>query len=414
MRTDLFRPEVLVPHQSARFGQAVFYQPLSVRLMVISLLLLFVCFVVFAANADVKQTQRVRGHLSSSGGDVKVYAGTTGVLTGVLVKSGDFVEAGAVLATVSDPHYDQGGRSVAQLGMQQLDLQLRQLQRRMDVVGARFKAQESQLHQQIIEMEKALILLTEEQEILRRRVVLAEQDHAASDKLYQKKTISQREYRQSASALYLLQQQQKAGVLAIARHRQAMAQAERELGLQPLLAQEEKLVLENTRSQLQVQQQELESRRRSTIIASRDGVVSNLVLRVGDVIDPGDPLLTLLHTDAELEALLYLPSSALARVGEGAEVMISYDAYPYQTYGSFPAQILSVADSVMDPREFMLLVDVREPVYLVRARIADQEMRGAAGRSLRPGMQFFADIVTGEQTLMEKLLSPLTGLGSRL
>lgn len=414
MTTSLFRPEVLTAQQSARFGQAVFYQPVTVRLMVVFLLVVFVCFMVFVTNAELKQTQRVRGHLSSTGGDVKIYAGRPGVLTGIQVSNGDFVEAGTVLAVVADPQYNQHGQPLAELALQQLDAQIRQLQRRQIVVASRFDAQASQLRQQISGMESALTLLREEQEILQHRVFLASQDHAATNKLHQNKSISQREHRQSTSALFLLQQQEKASALSIARHLQTLAQVELELGVHPLLAQEEKLTLENARSQLHTQQQELQSRRRSTIIASRDGVVSNLVLRVGDVIEPGKPVLTLLHNNDELEAWLYLPSSALANVAEGVDVLISYDAYPFQTYGSFPAQILSVADSVMDPREFMFLVDVREPVYLVRARVADQGVPGEAGIRLKSGMQFFADIVTGEETVMEKLLAPLSGLGRRI
>ena len=139
-----------------------------------------------------------------------------------------------------------------------------------------------------------------------------------------------------------------------------------------------------------------------------------MVSRTGDIIDTSKPLLTLLESDSKLEAWLYLPSRALANVQAGTEIMISYDAYPYQTYGSFPARILSVADSAMDPREFLIPVDVREPVYLVKAQISDQGLADGPANRFRPGMQFTADIVTAEQTVLKKLISPLRGLGRRL
>ncbi|HDZ09965.1 HlyD family secretion protein [Pseudohongiella sp.] len=414
MSTGLFRPQVLTAQHGVRFGQRIFYQPLTVRLMVLMLLVLFACLLTFAANAEIKQTKRVRGHLVPAGGEVKVYAGSPGVLTEIFVSNGEFVQAGTVLATVSDPQYNQQGQAFADLALQQIDTQLQQLLRRQRVVKTRFNAQASLIRRQLSGMQAALVLLREEQDILQRRVALSEQDHEASNKLYRRSTISQREFRQSASALYLLQQQEKSKALAIARHLQAISETEQQLGMQPLLAQEERLVLDNAQSQLLARKQEIEVRRRSTIIASRDGTVSNLLLREGDVVDPGEPVLTLSQIGEELEAWLYLPSSALAKVGKGVDVMISYDAYPAQTYGSFPAQILNVADSVMDPREYLFLVDVREPVYLVRARVADQRPIGQEGSRFRPGMQFFADIVTGEQTVLQKLLAPLSGLGRRM
>lgn len=414
MSAGLFRPQVLAAQQGARFGQGIFYQPLTVRLMVLALLMVFVCFLTFAATAEIKQTERVRGHLTSTGGEVKVYAGRPGVLTDILVSNGEFVETGTVLATVADPQYNQRGQPLADLVLQQIDTQLQQLQRRHNVVELRFRAQGSQIRRQLTGMQAALVLLKEEEEILQRRVALSAQDHEASAKLYRRGTVSQRELRQSAAALYQLQQQEKAKALTIARHLQAMAEAEQQLSLQPLLAEEERLVLDNARSQLLTRKQEFQIQRRSTIIASRDGTVSNLLLRVGDVIDPGEPVLTLLQAGEELEAWLYLPSSALANVGKGADVMISYDAYPFQTYGNFPAQILSVADSVMDPREYLFLVDVREPVYLVRARVTGQGAAAPEAGRFRPGMQFSADIVTGKKTVLQTLLSPLSDLGRRL
>lgn len=414
MSSTLFRPEALAAQQGTRFGPAVFYQPLSVKLAVLALLVLFVCFLVFAANADIKQTERVRGYLTSAGGEVKVYGGRPGVLTEILVSDGDFVETGAVLAVATAPQFDEQGQQAVGAVLQQINAQLRQLQRRIVVINARFELQDQQIRRQLTGMRGALTLLREQQQILQRRVALSNQDYQASRQLFLATTISEREHRQSASALYLLQQQAKAGALAIERHLQAMADAQQQLDLQPLQAQEERLMLDNTTSQLLARRHELQAQHRFTITATRDGIVNNFVMRIGDVIDPRQPVLTLLGVDDDLEAWLYLPTRALANVQQGVAVMISYDAYPYQTYGSFPAQIVSVADSVMDPREFLFPVNVGEPVYLVKARVADQSVTGGAGNSFRPGMQFSADIVTGERTVLQKLVSPLSGLGRRL
>ncbi|MEX2335398.1 MAG: biotin/lipoyl-binding protein, partial [Pseudohongiella sp.] len=233
MSTPLFRPEVFAAQQGSGFGQAVFYQPLSVKLMVLVMLVLFACFVAFAASANIKQTERVRGYLTSAGGEVKIYGSRTGVLAEVLVSEGEFVEAGTVLAVATDAQFDHQGQQAMAAVMQQIDIQLQQLARRKTVLASRFEAQEKKIRQQLVGLRDALNLLKQEQQILLRRVVLAEQDYNASQQLLAVKTISEHEHRQVSSALYLLQQQATAGELAIARHLQTIEQAEQQLAQQP-------------------------------------------------------------------------------------------------------------------------------------------------------------------------------------
>lgn len=410
----LFRREVLTARQASRFGHAVFYQPPTLRWMVFFLIVIFLSFLVFAATAALKQTARVRGYLTATGGEVKVYGGKPGVLSEVFVADGDVVQAGDILASLTDPQYDHQGRAKAELALQQIDVQLQQLARRQEVVVSRFEAQDGQLRQQLLGMQNTLQLLRDEQQIRRQRVELSGHDLDASSRLRASDTISEREYRQTAAALLQQQQLAKTGELAITRHLQAMADIRQQLQVLPLQAQEERLVLDSTVSQLLARRHELRSQLSFTITATRDGTISNLVARRGDIIDTSRPLLTLLHTDSELEAWLYLPSRALADITAGSQVMISYDAYPHQTYGSFPAQVFSVADSAMDPREFLFPVDIREPVYLVRAQISDQGLGPGPANRFRPGMQFTADIVTAEQTVLEKLITPMSGLRRRL
>ena len=414
MADTLFRPEVMAGQQRGRFGPAVFYQPPTLKLMVMFLVLVFTGFLLFAANASLKQTQRVRGYLTSTGGEVKIYGSRPGVLTDVFVQNGDTVTAGQVLMALSDPQYDHRGQEQSAIALQQIDAQLQQLAHRKHIVASRFDAQAEQLRQQLEGMQQTLQLLRDEQQMRHQRVELSRHDVEASRKLRAADTISSREYRQVASSQFLLQQQAKTGELAIARHLQAMADARQQLRVLPLRAQEEVLVLDSAESQLFARRHELLSQLRFSITATRDGIVNNVVSRQGDIINTSEPLLTLLHTGNELEAWLYLPSSALADIDAGTRIRISYDAYPHQSYGTFPAQIFSVADSAMDPREFLFPVDLREPVYLVKARITDQGLADGTGNRFRPGMQFTADIVTGELTVLEKILSPLRGLRRRL
>ena len=94
--------------------------------------------------------------------------------------------------------------------------------------------------------------------------------------------------------------------------------------------------------------------------------------------------------------------------------MLAYDAYPVRTFGAFPATVTFIADTVMDPREVALPHELREPVYLVRARLGAKAIEDTTLERLRPGMQFSAQIVTARQTLLQRVLAPLRSLGRKL
>jgi len=70
---------------------------------------------------------------------------------------------------------------------------------------------------------------------------------------------------------------------------------------------------------------------------------------------------------------------------------------------------------VLDPREHLIPLELNEPVYLARARLMQQTVgEPGSGAQLRSGMQFTADIVTGRETILQRVMSPLSGLGRKL
>jgi hypothetical protein len=55
-----------------------------------------------------------------------------------------------------------------------------------------------------------------------------------------------------------------------------------------------------------------------------------------------------------------------------------------------------------------------EPYYKATAVVDSELAIAGSTRKLRPGMQFSAEIVTNERSLLDRLLSPLSSLGARL
>jgi len=371
-------------------------------------------FLFLAAFAEIKQTQLVRGYLSPLEGETKIYSARVGVFQNIVSHEGQYVQAGDILATVTDSQFDAAGKQTSSVLLEHLDKQKTHLLDQLNLIHKRARLNAEQLHSRAEVYERELALLHEENQVLMRRLELAEQEYNSNRVLLQRGAISLSEHNQKLSAYYNFLQASKTNLLQIESKQLSLTDARQQLELHPMLIQDELLGVESALSQLSARRQELESSSTFTITAPVDGNVFNLLSSAGNYADPRVPLLTLIPATYTLEALLYLPSRALGKVESGQLLMLSYDAYPYQTYGRFSAQITSISETVLDPREFLIPIELPEPVYLLKAQLQQQYVNDPKLRQLRSGMQFSAEIHTDTQTILQRLFKPFTSLGRKL
>ena len=414
MSQSLFREEALLAMTGERFGAAMFYQPPAVRLFCVGILLVCVGFLLFAGLVGFKRTEVARGHLNPLAGAVEVYAARAGVLQEVIAQEGQWVEAGERLAVVSARQFDQDGEATQAFLLQQNDKQLRQLEDEMQLSGTTAALESEQWQRKELALQSELAMLHEQQDLIESRLSLSEQDYARSTHLHKQGMLPDSLHDQQLDKLYSAQQLSRVNLLQIETRRQALTEAQHQLAMQPLQRRHELLELDRARSQLLIRRKEIEAQGAFAVTAPAAGIVSNMLATQGDTLEPNQPLLTLLPADSELEAWLYLPSRARGEVALQQEVMLAYDAYPVRTFGAFPATVTSIADTVLDPREVDLPHELREPVYLVRARLGRSPREDSTLERLRPGMQFSAQIVTARQTLLQRVLAPLASLGRKL
>lgn len=108
-----------------------------------------------------------------------------------------------------------------------------------------------------------------------------------------------------------------------------------------------------------------------------------------------------------LEAELYLPDRLLESSAVGSEVLLRYDAFPYQHYGQYRGRIVRIADSPL-PTSHAGVPAGDGPLYLAVVALDDQNVRSDSGRirALRPGQRLQADIVLEKRRLYEWILEP--------
>ena len=118
-------------------------------------------------------------------------------------------------------------------------------------------------------------------------------------------------------------------------------------------------------------------RERYLVRAPIAGVVTRVPMRTGEVVSPGQVLLTIANL-ATLEAVVYVRLGDIGRVHVGQAVAVTADPYPGQT---FIAVVASVRDQAeYTPRNVQTRRERMNLVFGIRLRVDNDDVR------LRPGM----------------------------
>jgi membrane fusion protein len=177
------------------------------------------------------------------------------------------------------------------------------------------------------------------------------------------------------------------------------------------------------RQVLDIEQQisESEARRAVRVTAPRAGTVTGIITRAGQTVMAGTPLLTIVPTDKPLVAQLLAPSNAIGFVREGADVLLRYEAFPYQKFGQYPAHVSVISRANLRPEEVAQLnaggLDPQAPSTLYRITVdPDEPFVVAYGRHqpLQAGMQVEADLFVDTRPLYQWIFEPIYGLRGSL
>jgi membrane fusion protein len=173
--------------------------------------------------------------------------------------------------------------------------------------------------------------------------------------------------------------------------------------------------LDQSLSEVHRNLEEAKARRVYSIRAPMTGRITSLHAREGQAIRANSLLMAIVPQDAVLEAHLFVPTRAIGFVFTGQQVLLQYEAFPYQRFGLHKGEIIQVTENIISPMELQLPVNLEEPVYRVTVRPEKQTV-SAYGRDLhlQAGMLLKADIILDSRSLGEWLLDPLYSLTGRI
>ncbi len=423
----LFRPEVHQAQAAQWLGSVRLHRPLSFAVLTTAALGLALALVAFAAWGEVNRKARLSGLLVPSLGSLSLTATQSGVLRQLPITEGQVVKAGDVLLVLHTERQsllngsmgDTTERAAQHILARQQSLStertLRQLQTRQreDVLTDRIRTLQAELRQ-----------AEEERSLQQRRVQLARTTLTRNEQLAAEGFVAAAQIQTKQEELIdadgRLQSLERAR-LALQHDLQTL-QGERSAlsaQLQADLAQ-----IERSRSSMEQEMSENAARQSSVVTAPFDGTVTALNLKLGQSVQTGQTLATLVPVSsgapgqqpAPLQAQLFAPSRTAGFVRPGQTVYLRYDAYPYQKFGLHTGHITTVSATPFAPSELpanlaqqlVAQAGSNEALYRINVQLDEQSIQ-AYGESipLKAGLTLEADVLQERRKVWEWVLEPV-------
>jgi adhesin transport system membrane fusion protein len=356
-------------------------------------LLALLCFFVWASQAELEQITRAPGQIIASGRTQVIQASDGGVLQALMVKEGDTVERGQVLALL-----DRQKLRAAYQETRSRELALRATVARLqaEVVGSEptFAAENEGYPQfranQLALLQKRRASINEETASLRKLLELAQRELAMTAPLVNTGDVSQADVLKLERQVADLQAQITNRQNKYLQDTQAdLSRAEEELaGVQQMLAQRADLLS------------------RTELRAPMRGVVKNIrMTTIGGTLKPTEELMQIVPIENELLVEARIRPTDIAFIHTGQTASVKIDAYDYTLYGWLEGKV-----SYLSPDT--LTEDLRQgeqAYYRMQVRADDKRFAKKAREAiqLQPGMTVTVEVKTGKNTVLRYLAKPI-------
>jgi membrane fusion protein len=418
MAQQLFRSEVMASRGASRLGGICLSQPLSLWMLAVLAVCAALAVVAYLVLGSYTRRATVTGRLVPTRGLATVLAPAAGVVSELHALEGLRVLAGEVLAVIAVPRTSIAG------GSSGVEFEASVQERRAGLQSAR-QGQQRALSAQAAGLAAQIAAARNELEQVEAQIGTREQQLGISEAtLARMRELHAGQY----ASLAQLQQQESATLEqagAVQELRRQASSLKRNLlqlrqSLDELPGQRQTIEATTQRDLAALAQERLsiDAQGAVTITAPVAGIVAAQIVKRGQMVQQGQPLLTVLPGDGRLEAELLVPSRAAGFIATGDRVLLRYQAYPYQKFGHQQGRVASVSRSALGPSELGALLGNSgdgQPLYRVSVTLPAQAIAtDDSSELLKPGMLLDADILGERRRLLEWLFEPLYSLRGRL
>ncbi len=407
--------------------------PLSKHLLLVIITAFFIFFLIWANFAPLDEVTRGEGKIIPSSEVQALQTLDAGIVEEILVKEGDAVEAGQVLARLSDieASSDLGANRARYLGLLAAITRLQaEAEGKSEVVFPKeveteaaesvteelnaFRANQKQREGQQKVLQEQMTQREQEVDELNSRI--GDLKGVIRLQREEKNMIAPLVARGSAPKLELLQLEraikEKSAELnglesSVPRAKSAIEEAKARLAdLDSTMKAEAQKELAAKLTEMNEIRERLaalkERKTRKEIKAPVAGTIQDIRIKtIGGVVKPGEDFIKIVPKDDQLIVEARVKPSDRAFIYPGQPAMIKLTAYDFSIYGGLKGELLDIsADTFEDEKG--------NSYYRVRLRTYETQLK-RAGEILPiiPGMVASADILTGKKTVLSYLLKPV-------
>ena len=366
----------------------------SGRLLIWASAVAIVGFLVWAAWAELDQVTRASGQVIASSRNQVIQSPEGGVLSEMLVREGDAVKRGQLLARFDKTKAESGyleGMSKA------MALTATVSRLNAEVYGGKpkfppelddypefranqlslFNKRQSAVRDEVSALEKSMKLIKEELEMT--MPLLKTGDVSRSDVLKLQRQVVDIEAQVTNRRNKYLQECQS-----------ELNKAEEDLAGVTQIVKQRKEQLDYTE-----------------IRSPMDGVVRNIQLTtLGGVAKPGEEILQIVPVDDDLIIEVKVKPADIAFVKPGLPATVKLDAYVYSIYGSLDGKVSYISADTLNEA----VRGNEQPYYRVQIKTSIQNLTGKRDERIdvQPGMTATVDIKTGRKSVLNYLTKPIT------
>ena len=418
MSEPLFRPEVMQARRGGWLGGIVLAQPIATWVLTTAAAAIALGIMLFLLLGTYTQRARAGGYLVSTRGLATVTAPVTGVVRQLQLHEGAATREGQPLALIAVPGATPVSGDTAAALERSIARHRGSLHDASDAQDQQLRAQRSGLSLQLVNAERELTQIEAEIATRQQQVTIASETLQRMDQLRAAAYVSDLQTKQQEAIVL----DGRAAMQALQRQASGVRRLQAQLRQQQQEASAQRSLLSAglTRDLAELEREHIQTQATSQYLVSAPvaGVVASQSVKVGQTVQVGQPILTLLPGDGRLEAELLVPSRSIGFVNPGDRVLLRYDAYPYQKFGHHLGRVARITRSALEPGELGALAAPPAPgeaLYRVVIELERQSVT-AYGKTepLKPGMRLEADILGERRRLIEWVLEPLYSLRGRV
>ena len=348
---------------------------------------------VWAYFAELDQVTRATGAVIASSRSQIIQSQDGGTLEELLVKEGDIVDEGAVLARIEPTRAES---AYLETMAKSASLQATVARLSAEVYGGNLKfPPDLEKYPEFAQNQRALFkkrqgAINEELASIKAMKNLADQELEMNKPLLASGDVSRSE------VLRLMRQVSDLEAQMSNKRNKYFQDAQSELGK----AQEDLAGIQQTLAQRKNQFDQTEMR------APLRGVVKNVRITTrGGVIRPGEEVMQIVPLEDDLVVEAKVTPSDIAFIKQGASAKVKIDAYDYTVYGDLPGTLIYIsADTLSED-----LKQGEKPYYRARVRTNGRQFNGRANANFEilPGMTATVEIKTGSNTVLQYITKPV-------